>query len=263
MNKYLAVKVLVCCLLMTSALADTTKLKNELGFTWDESYISDLKSWWTYGSGYYYHDFSKVKLGAKVNHGVKFATSGQQYQIEAYPKILDIAYLSLTAATASNNQIIYPSFQYSAELYFNVLDEELSLGQYGNVYSMFEGQKFFTYTGSAGIYYGDYFFWLRLNLYSFQHSNFWMFGIKKYYNGNDSYQNIALTFNAGSMPDIGDLPPLDQMIVMNQIGVSLNGSNLIYKSVYFKWLIAYSHQLYPNHHVRNVTDLMLGLAWRF
>lgn len=252
-----------CCALSSTLNAAQLKLNNELGITWQESYISDLKSWWTYGSGYYYHDFAKARLGGRVNHGVKFATSGEQYQLEAYPKIFDIAYLALTAATASNNQIIYPSFQYTTEVFFNIADEELSLGQNGNIYSMFENQKFFTYTGSAGIYYGRYFFWIRLNLYSFEHTNFWMIGARKYFDDKDTNQNIALTLNAGSMPDIGDLPPLADMIKMNQLGISLNGSNLIYKSIYLKWLIGYAHQLYPNHHVRNETDLMLGLAWRF
>lgn len=238
-------------------------LKNEIGFTWDESYISDLKAWWTYSSAYYYHDFDKGRAGARVNHGVKFGGSGEQYQLEIYPRITDFAYLSLTGATAGNNQIIYPSKQYTAEAYFNIANEEFSLGQYGNFYSMFEGQKFYTYTGSAGIYFGEYFAWARVNLYTFEHANFYLFGVRRYFSDTDKDRNVALIVNVGSMPDIGDVPPFGKLIKMSQMGIALFGSALLFNSVYLKWLVGYAHMLYPHHHIRNETDFMLGLAWKF
>lgn len=237
------------------------KYLNEIGYTQEEDYMSDLKAWWTYMSAYYYHDFDVGKLGARVNHGIKFGGSGNQFQIEAYPKLLEELYLNLTAAWAKKEQIVYPSFQYMIEAFYNIENMEFSLGQGGWYFSMFSNQDFFDYTGSIGTYFDNYFVWARFNVYTFSDCKFFLIGARRYFNEKD--QNIALILNAGTMPDIGDLPPLDQMVKMQQLGISLMGSILIVKALYLNWAVGYAHQLYPNHHIRNDTSTVLGLKWKF
>jgi YaiO family outer membrane protein len=243
----------------------SNKLNNEIGFIQAEDYISDLNGFWSYSSLYYYRDLPKCSLAATINHGVKFGAGGTQLQLEAEPQILDFMRLDLLVTGAEKSQKVFPSFQYRAEAYFNVADEEFSLGQAGSYYKMFHDKNYFTYTGSAGIYFWQYYTWFRINIYNFDRTNSYVFGLRRYLDATDREQNIAILLNIGTVPDIGDIKPRDRLLKMRQKGVELLGSILLVKTLYLKLSLGYYHEVYPDlHHVnRNVTEGILGFGWRF
>ncbi len=60
--------------------------RNEIGFNTDEAYVSDVQGYWNFSSLHYYHFGDSGTYGARVNYAKRYGTTGEQYQLEAYPK---------------------------------------------------------------------------------------------------------------------------------------------------------------------------------
>jgi len=101
-----------------------------------------------------------TKLGAiipRINYSNRFNTNGVQFEIDAYPKFSKnyYAYLNYGYSNAS----IFPAHRAGAELYANrPKARELSVGVR---YLDFVQEKVLVYTGSVGLYKGNYYYSLR------------------------------------------------------------------------------------------------------
>ena len=86
--------------------------KNEFGYDQDEAYVSDLKAYWSFSSLHYYRFTQAGIFGARVNYANKYAIAGEQYQLEAYPKIfpesLPGSYINLVFGLSNTSQQVYP-----------------------------------------------------------------------------------------------------------------------------------------------------------
>lgn len=233
---------------------------NELGFDVDEAYVSDLTSYWNYSSVHYYRLMDAGKFGGHFNYAHRYGTTGKQFQLEAYPKITNNVYATLSFKYANTTQILFPNLQYTIEGYVDTTNGfEFSLGQSGEKFIRFNNQKIFDYTGTVGKYIGNSFVWFRPHHYTPKNTEFYEVGIRKYFSDADNY--ISFIIGAGKLPDIGDLPPLDQMIVINQKGIGFNGQFSLTKTVFLKYGAGYIKQRFPSLN-REDTDVSIGMIWR-
>ena len=104
--------------------------------------------------------------------------------------------------------------------------------------------------------------WFRLNYFQPRATCFYELGLKR--TGCNPNAYFIMTLNTGRIPDFGDLPPFDEIIVISQKGVGLTGQIPLAKTIMLKLSVGYNHQIiHPSETVRNITDGSLGLVWLF
>ncbi len=135
---------------------------------------------------------------------------------------------------------------------------ELSLGAWG-LRSL--GVNIYTYTGSLAYYLGNNYLWFRPYHYIPNSSNFYEVGIRHYFEDKNTF--VSLKAGAGKAPDILDLAPLNQIVVLNQKLIALSGQFAVHKNVYLQAGAGFMHQVYPSRNVRDTTDASLGIIWQF
>jgi YaiO family outer membrane protein len=116
-------------------------------------------------------------------------------------------------------------------------------------------------TASLGKYFGDYFVWVRDYHYTPKASDLIELGATRYFTEKKSFVTIKGVF--GRAPDIADLAPLNQIIVLKTYGLSLNGQIPLTKSIVGKAGVGYMHQRFPSDRIRNISDINAGLYWQF
>lgn len=237
------------------------EVKNELGFNWDESYVSDVAGYWAFSSLHYYRFTHSGTYGGRINYAQRFGTTGEQYQVEAYPKFEEpypIEYIQLKFAYANFTQILWPNYQYLVEPYFRLPKNfEISVGQSG-LHSV--GTNIYTFTGSLANYLGSNYIWFRPYHYTPKTTNFFEAGIRHYFDDN-TY--ISMTIGAGKAPDILDLAPLNQIIILNQKLITIKGQYAVNKTVFLQAGAGYLKQVFPSNKLREITDGNIGIVWQF
>jgi hypothetical protein len=79
-------------------------------------------------------------------------------------------------------------------------------------------------------------------------------------------KNTYVTFkvNAGRLPDIADLPPLDKIVVLQQRGINIDGQYALTKTFFLKGGAGYTRQYYIDSKLlRRIIDGSLGLVYQF
>lgn len=234
---------------------------NEIGFDQDMAHVSDLNAYWQYNSLHYYRLTDVGNFGGRINYAHRYGTTGKQFQIELFPQFSDHIYANLILGYANTTQILFPNLQYRIDGYYNTTHGvELSLGQGGQKYLRFSNQKIFLYTGSLGKYQGNFYVWFRPYHYTPKSTEYYEVGVRRYFSDANNY--VGAVIGAGKLPDIGDLPPIDQMIVINQKGIGINSQFSLSKSFFIKLAAGYVKQLYPNSINREITDVNIGLIMK-
>jgi YaiO family outer membrane protein len=236
--------------------------RNELGLNVDEAYVSDVGGYWTYSTLHYYRFTQRGTFGARINYAKRYGTTGEQYQLEAYPTFPSVPYLQyirLSAAYANFTQILFPNYQYAIEPYFNLPKNfEFSLG-FSGLRSI--GVNIYTYTGSLAYYWGNNYLWFRPYHYTPKSSDFFELGVRHYFEDKNTF--ISVKGGIGKAPDILDLAPLNQIIVLDQNLIAINGQFAMQKNLYLQAGAGYLRQVFPSGKVRNITDGSLGIIWQF
>lgn len=251
--------ILLSILLALCRIVCAAEPKNELSFYTNQTYVSDLKDFWHYYTVFYNRILDgKHKVGVQINHANRFNTTSTQYQLNGSAKLSDWITTNVSIAQAKKTQINYPNLQYMAEVYF-ALDGglEVNLKQGGRIYSMFSNQKIYNYSGYVGYYFDNYFAWFQLDDYSVQAIKLYSFNLRKYFGDGDSFLSVNLNF--GRTPDIGDVPPLDDMFIVKQRGASISGRYLLARSLYLYAGFAYTRLLYPFGLLRRLYDGTAGV----
>lgn len=235
--------------------------RNELGFYQDENYVSDLKSYWSYSSLHYYRFTKHGTFGGRVNYANRYGTPGEQYQLEAYPKLFEGAYATLSFALSNTSQRVYPHYQYTVEPYFSLprTNFEVSLGQR---YIKSYGVNIYTYTGSVAYYLNNYFIWFRPYHYTPKSTDYFELGIRRY-SDDDTNKYFSIKAGIGKYPDIGDFPPLNQIIIVSANSIGFDGKYPLTKTLFLQGWVGYIRQVYHSGLVREVTDGALGINWQF
>jgi len=234
--------------------------KNEIGISQEEDWISDLKEYWSFSSLYYYRHTCRGIFGARFNYANKYFIGGEQYVLEAYPYLTKDIYLAATFGLSNTSQQVFPKYQYLIEPYFNL----------GNGFEASAGQRFirsfnvniYTYTASIGKTIGSYFIWFRPYHYTPQSVDFFEAGIKRFF-GDSTDTYILLKAGIGKTPDIGDVPPLNQITIISTNSVTIDGQFPIAKGIFLNVGAGYARQVYPSGHVREDTNGSVNVIWRF
>lgn len=238
-----------------------SSLSNEIGLSYDEAYVSDIEGYWDFSSLHYYRYEESFSAGARINYAHRFGTTGEQYQLEFYPKFKNSAleYINLQFAYANFTQILFPNYQYYIEPYIKLSKNlEWSLG-HGGLSSL--GTHIYTFTSSLATYVGSNYVWLRPYHYTPKSSNFFELGLRHYFEKENNY--ISFKIGAGKAPDILDLAPLNNVTVLNQKLANLNGQFSLSKAVFLQLGLSYLKQTFPSNKKREITDGRVGLIWQF
>lgn len=239
-----------------------TDLANEVGIDGAVSHVSDLSAYWTYGSLHYYRLTKTGTYGGRVNTAHRFGTTALQYQAEAYPEFANGMYAALVLGYANQTQTLFPSYQYRGELYMPLASGyEASLGQGGQFFPRFSNINIYLFTGSLGKYMGNYFLWLRPYYFTPQSNLLCEIGLRRTFDDPNTY--ISIRASSGHLPDIGDLPPLSNLVTLSETAIGVSGQFPIGNNYYLKPDISYEHQVYPSSHIRNIATAFLGIFVRF
>lgn len=236
---------------------------NEIGMDWNESYVSDLKDFWIYSSVHYYHMTDNIKFGGHIYYANRNGSGEEQLQLEVYPQLTQHIAGSFTFGLAKVQQILFPTYQYNAEAYFDIANGfGVSLGQGGQEFVKLSNQEIFTYTGSLNQYLEKYFFWFRPYYYTPIHTALYTIGARRYFSDENNYINIR--FGAGRIPDIGDVAPLDQILTVNEKFASgIDGQISVTKNIFIKYGVGYTKLHYPAGLLREITDVSFGIVGLF
>lgn len=161
----------------------------------------------TFNQGFDEWDLSYVSLGrkvsfgsviARVNHAERFGDSGNQFEIDAYPRLREGTYMYLNAGYSDDD--LFPTQRYGAEIYQNLPQAwEASLGLRRLNYD----SKVNIYTGTVGKYSGNYYYLLRLNSVPDElgHSGSANLQVRRYF-GDEDY--VAVLVGSGrSLSQLG------------------------------------------------------------
>lgn len=103
------------------------------------------------------HETSLGKIIPRINYSNRFDIDGIQYELDLYPKISKSLYAYLNYGYSQSE--IYPTHRFGGDLYANLpKGVEVSLGAR---YLSFIESNVTIYTGSVGLYKGNYYFSLR------------------------------------------------------------------------------------------------------
>lgn len=235
---------------------------NRVGIYYDWQYVSDVQQYWRFTTYSYYRSENYFQYGIAYNTASRLGLKGDQAQVDFSINPLRGIRGDFTFAYASRNQFLWPNRVYYGELYYTFLNgSEFSFGQENRRYLTFDNQKIIRTTATVGQYFDKYFLYCRVNRYNFFHTVLGRIGLTRFFGDNDY---ISFDIIAGSGPDIADLPPLDNMVLLKQKGYSLSGQVELFPNFLVKVGIGFYAQFYPfNNLHRNITDNYVNVVWKF
>jgi hypothetical protein len=65
------------------------------------------------------------------------------------------------------------------------------------------------------------------------------------------------------VPDIGDLEPLDSIVIFDTTAYNIDGQYQICDDLLLRGGIGYAKQVFPSGSIRRVKDFSLGVSWLF
>ncbi len=145
----------------------------------------------------------------RINYSNRFQTHGVQYEMDFYPKFSKTFYGYLNYGYS--NAPIFPDHRVGAELYANLPKSlEASLGMR---FLDFNTTKAQIYTGSIGLYSGNYYFSLRPYLTPQSNGNMTFSGnllVRKYLRDGKNY--LGINFGMGYSPELKQLRDEDELL---------------------------------------------------
>ncbi|SDL28555.1 outer membrane protein, YaiO family [Kriegella aquimaris] len=145
----------------------------------------------------------------RINYSNRFQTHGVQYEMDFYPKFSKTFYGYLNYGYS--NAPIFPDHRVGAELYANLPKSlEASLGMR---FLDFNTTKAQIYTGSIGLYSGNYYFSLRPYLTPQSNGNMTFSGnllVRKYLRDGENY--LGINFGMGYSPELKQLRDEDELL---------------------------------------------------
>ncbi|WP_297691621.1 YaiO family outer membrane beta-barrel protein [uncultured Eudoraea sp.] len=161
----------------------------------------------------------------RVNFSNRFNTNGLQYEMDFYPKISKTFYAYTNYGYS--NERIFPNHRAGAELYAN-LPKALEVSA-GIRYLDFVTSRAIIYTGSAGLYSGNYYFSLRPYLTPRSDGPIGVSGsllARKYYQDRENYFGVNLIL--GYSPEIKQLIS-DSDIIIAQTLLFVESQQLLFE----------------------------------
>ena len=178
-----------------------------------------------YSSLSYTRETQAGKIIPRINYSNRFETKGLQYELDFYPKFSETFYGYLNYGFS--NASIYPDHRVGAELYAN-LPKSLEASA-GFRFLDFGTTKATIYTGSIGMYRGNYYFSLRPYITprdsgaSFSGSLL----ARKYFKDGDNY--LGINAGMGYSPELRQLRNDDQLLAETLLYIESQRISLQYQ----------------------------------
>lgn len=145
----------------------------------------------------------------RINYNNRFQTHGLQYEVDFYPKFSETFYAYLNYGYS--NSPIFPDHRVGGELYANFAKKvEASAGFR---FLDFSATKAVIYTGSLGLYSGNYYYSLRPYVIPNENGNLGVSGellARKYLKDADNY--LGLRAGVGFLPELRQLRYGDELL---------------------------------------------------
>lgn len=229
-----------------------------LGVDYSYAYFQGDLDPWHLGALSLGHRRAAGSLIGRLNVARRFAQSGTQFEVDAYPGLGKGAYGYLNAGYSPST--VFPDWRFGGE-YFRSLPRayEASLGFR---LLRFDGAPVTLFTGSVGRYTGNY--WLSLRPYVRDKSS----GIsasasltaRRYRADADNYVGGRLGF--GSTPG-DDAFSNEQLTRTSSATAGLHGSRSMRVRTIGTWSLAYEREELSLGRVRNRWEVSGGLKYRF
>ncbi len=168
--------------------ADRTKNQLSVWYRY-EDFDQDLDPWHETGLQFA-HKMGWGDLIGRVTHVKRFDDSGQQFEVDAYPKLPNRFYFYLNAGYSGSE--LFPEYRYGAELYKNFNGGwEASAGLFR---MHFENSTATLYTGSLGKYWKSWWFSLRPTLSDWESDDSlsWRVSSRRYFGDPEDYVGFSV-----------------------------------------------------------------------
>lgn len=203
------------------------------------------------------HRFDWGSLIGRLNRASRFGDSGQQVEVDAYPRWKDGTYFYLSAGASGSP--LFPHRRYGVEAYHNF--PKGIEGSLGFRHLRFDTSTVTIYTGSIGKYWGDYLFTFRGNSTpsSIGASKSGSLSVRRYF--GDSENHLSATVGTGVSPDQAN--PDQELLQLRSRKAGLTLQGWIHKRMILSGSMAYEKQGLRWDTERTQFTLGLGLEWRF
>ncbi len=203
------------------------------------------------------HKFQWGTLIGRVTQAWRFGDSGQQFEVDAYPKLPHRFYLYLNAGVSGSN--LFPDYRYGAELYKNFDGGwEASAGLFRLHFNSSTGKL---YTASVGKYWKNYWFSLRPTLSDRDpgDSLSWRFSARRYFGDAEDY--VGLSIGTGSRPEQNFLTGVENQLNSGRFQVEAQ------RRIIGRWIVKASAGLNEQEFLstgpRDSWFVRAGMEWWF
>jgi YaiO family outer membrane protein len=172
------------------------RMKNALQLDCAADFIDNNTPWY-----FAYLQYSrKTNIGTvigRLNYANRFALNSLQFETDAYPSVGKHSYLYLNAGVSDHH--LFPKYRFGGE-FFQGLPKSFE-ASLGFRYLLFLSSNVIIYTGSAGKYYGNYWFSFRQFITPSGKGGSYteIFQVRRYFSNADNY--VGLQYSHGSSPD--------------------------------------------------------------
>jgi len=233
------------------------RAKNKFGLGYGYTDIDTLSSAWHGASAQLSRRTGLGSISLRANWSRRFDRTATQFEIDAYPRIMDGLYLYVNYGYSADR--LYPEHRFGGELYANLpKGVELSAG-FRRL--QFASSDVTIYTGTVAKYVGNW--WISLRPYitpkSIGTSRSYALTVRRYFGNRDTF--VGLTAGTGSSPsdiqDVSDLIRLDSRKLGMRASWALTDLFILKLGARYGW-----EEMVPGRE-RNQFNVALGLERRF
>ncbi len=233
------------------------RAKNKFGLGYGYTDVDTLSSAWHGASAQFSRRTGLGSFSLRANWSRRFDRTGKQFEIDAYPRIVDGLYAYVNYGYSADS--LYPTHRFGGELYAN-LPQGIELSA-GFRRLQFENSDVTIYTGTVAKYVGNW--WISARPYitpkSVGTSRSYALTVRRYFGSRDTF--IGLTAGTGSSPgelqDITDLVRLDSRKLGVRVSWALTDMFILKIGARYGW-----EELIRGRE-RNQFNAALGIERRF
>ncbi|MEO7822886.1 MAG: YaiO family outer membrane beta-barrel protein [Gemmatimonadaceae bacterium] len=176
--------------------------RRRLGVRYQYDDLSDIEPWHDLALEYAQRlPFGTLVLG--VSGARRYLKNGVQFELQAYPRLTRRSYVFLDVAASSSTGVFLP-LRLVAEPYFNFATGwEVSAGVR---YLRTPGPDAYTYTGTLGKYFGNYWISVRPSFTRVPDNNSYAWGLtgRRYFGDRYDYATLTASRSVGVDPEARD-----------------------------------------------------------
>lgn len=195
----------------------------------------------------------------RVNWADRFASTGTQVEVDAYPRLSKNAYAYLNVGYSGSS--IFPAWRSGGEVFVSLPSAwEASLG-YRQL--RFDGSPVTLLTGAVGKYVGNYWFSLRPYVRPKDNGTSASASLtaRRYYEDSDNYWGARIGY--GSTPPDQGTPDALSLNRLHAFSAAVQGSGNLNPALLGTWSVGYDSEELTASHTRQSWTAALGIKVKF